>query len=159
MGQRRFRQRLWGFILIASFLAGCDLVKATPVPISSTTPTTGPSITNTPTVDPCTGWWCTVTGVAYSDEAETGKELEGAAVTLAQSSYCSPTSGQYQTATDRNGRFEFGDVFFHDTDKIRIQIESPGHEPIVWDSTDSYCLFCSCFGSPIEFALSSTPGQ
>jgi hypothetical protein len=74
-------------------------------------------------------------------------------VTLYHFSYCSPTSGQYQTTTDLDGMFEFGEVFFHDTDRIRIQVESGSYEPALWDSIDRYCFYCSCFGSPIEIIL------
>jgi hypothetical protein len=121
--------------------------------------TDSPSPTSTWTPDPCTGWWCSVNGVLFADDPVPGKELEGASVTLNHSSYCSPTEGEYQTVTGLDGTFEFDEVFFHDTDRIRIQIESVGYEPITWDSTDYYCFFCSCFASPLEIMLRAVPDQ
>ena len=160
-----------------SFLAGCTIFEVAPTSPSATisvatstlnpppthtpTPTamSAPSLTSTSTPDPCTGWWCAVTGVVYADAAESGNELEGASVTLYQSSYCSPTSGQYQATTGPDGAFEFGKVFFHDTDLIRIQIEFEGYEPALWKSNEFYCFYCSCFGSPVEIVLNTDPGQ
>ena len=116
-----------------------------------------PEPTETP--DPCTGWWCAVRAVVYADGIQSGNELAGASVTLGQFSYCSPTSGQHQATTDPDGTFEFSEVFFHDTDRIWIKVKAEGHESTGWESTDHYCLYCSCFGSPIEMVLRSAPGQ
>lgn len=116
-----------------------------------------PKPTETP--DPCTGWWCAVRGVVYADAIQSGNALAGASVTLGQFSYCSPTSGQHQTITGHDGTFEFGEVFFHDTDRIWIEVEAEGYEAARWDSVDLYCLYCGCFGSPIEFVLRTAPGQ
>ncbi len=149
-------QRVVGFILmLMSFLVGCAI---TPTSAPTLKPaSTPPPLTNTP--DPCTGWWCTVRGVVYVDTIGSGNELGGASVMLGQFSYCSPTSGQHQTTTGPDGAFEFGEVFFHDTDRIWIQVESAGRESTRWDSTDFYCLYCSCFGSPIEIVLHTAPDQ
>jgi hypothetical protein len=119
--------------------------------------TAGQAPTDTP--DPCTGWWCDVRGVVYAETIQPGNELESASVKLGQSSYCSRTRGQYGTATGPDGAFEFGQLFFHDTDRIWIQVEYEGYEPTRWDSVDYYCLYCSCFGSPLELVLQAAPGQ
>ena len=177
MRQRELEQRVVGFILVVmSFLVGCTIFEAaptstrtitltptdmlastnTPTSAPAPTPTNVPPLTNTP--DPCTGWWCTVRGVVYVDTIDSGNELESASVKLGQSSYCSPTHGQYQTTTGPDGAFEFSEVFFHDTDRIWIQVESEGYESTRWDSTDFYCLYCSCFGSPIEIVVHTAPG-
>jgi hypothetical protein len=50
------------------------------------------------------------------------------------------------------------DVFLHDTDRIRITVESKGHESTGWDSVDRYCLYCSCFGEPLEIVLRAASG-
>jgi hypothetical protein len=117
------------------------------------------SQTPTGTPDPCTGWWCDVRGVVYAEAIQSGNELQGASVKLGQSSYCSRTGGQYDTATGPDGAFEFGQLFFHDTDRVWIQVESEGYEPARWDSVDFNCLYCSCFGSPLEIVLPTAPGQ
>jgi len=79
-------------------------------------------------------------------------------VQLGQFSYCSPTSGQYQILTGPDGTFE-ARLFFHDTDRIWIQVESEGYASTRWDSTAFDCLYCSCSASPIEILLHAAPGQ
>jgi len=116
-------------------------------------PTTAP--TSTP--DSCTGWWCTVTGVVYAGTVQPSDELAGATITLHHTSYCSPTKGVHQAKTGPDGSFEFGEVFLHDTDRIRIQVESEGYESVEWDSIDRYCFYCSCFGDPLEIVLRAVP--
>jgi hypothetical protein len=134
-------------------LAGCAIAEPTPTTIPTPTPTTAP--TSTP--DPCTGWGCTVTGVVYADAPQEGNELQGATVTLNQSSYCSRTRGLQETKTGPDGRFEFGDVFLHDTDRIRIAVEFEDHEAGTWDSLDRYCFYCQCFAEPLEIVLPAAP--
>ena len=157
MKGRRLMRGLLGSIAVLLLLAGCAIIEAATTPTSSATltPITAPTFTP----DPCTGWRCTVTGVAYTGTIHFGNELESVTVTLHQTSFCSPTRGQHRTTTDSDGRFEFSDVFFHDTDRIQIQVESEGYESAQWDSKGSYCLFCSCFGSPLEIVLHAAPGQ
>jgi len=144
-----------GSVAAALFLPGCVHFEAAPAPadIARLIPTGAPTFTP----DPCTGWWCTATGVVVAETTRSGYESEGATVTLRHTSYCSPTSGQHQATTRPDGRFEFSDVFFHDTDGIRIQVELEGYEPAQWNSTDFGCLYCSCFGSPLEIVLHTAP--
>jgi hypothetical protein len=179
MSQRDWVLRIVEFMLVIPFLVGCTVSQTTstpthadtvgsvdePTPVSTPTlmltsmpPNSAPT-TATPTIDPCTGWWCTVTGIVYTDVAEQGNELEGASVTLHQTSYCSPTRGQHQTTSNSDGRFEFGEVFFHDTDRIRIQVTYEGYEPALWDSRGLYCLYCGCFGLPVQAVLRAAPSQ
>jgi hypothetical protein len=115
-------------------------------------------IAATPTPDPCTGWWCVVSGVVYADTASPGHELANAPLQLGQFSYCSPTSGQYRTRTNRDGSFE-ARLFFHDTDRVWIEVGFEGYASARWDSIDFYCLYCSCFASPIEIVLRAAPGE
>jgi len=153
-----------GSVVVLLFLSGCAILEAVPAPtsIATLTPTLAPTFTPTlaPTFTPdlCTGWWCTVTGVVVAETTPSGYEPEGVTVTLHQTSYCSPTSGQQQAAIGPDGEFEFGDVFFHDTDRIRIGVESDGYESAQWDSADFYCLYCKCFGSPLEIVLHTASG-
>jgi hypothetical protein len=156
MKRRKLMRGVLGSTVLLLFLTGCTIIKAVLTPTSIATLI--PTITPTFTQDPCTGWWCTITGVVYAETIHFGNELGDVTVTLHQTSYCSPTSGQHQTTTGPDGRFEFSDVFFHDTDRIRIQVESEGYESAQWDSTDFHCLYCSCFGSPLEIVLHAAPG-
>ena len=149
-------RRVLGSIAVVLFLTGCTILEAAPTPtsIAPLAPSTAPTYTP----DPCTGWWCTVTGVAYAETTDSGNELEGATVTLQQTCYCSPTRGRHQTTTGPGGRFELSDVFFHDTDRIRIQVGAEGYESAQWDSKDFYCFYCSCFGSSLEIVLRAASG-
>jgi hypothetical protein len=155
MKQRRLTRGVLGSIVVLLFLSGCAVLETTPAPTSIATLSPANAPTFTP--DPCTGWWCTVTGVVYAEATHFGNESEGVTVTLYQTSSCSPTSGQHQATTGPDGRFEFSDVFFHDMDRIRIQLESEGYESAQWDSTDFYCLYCGCFRSPLEIVLHAGP--
>lgn len=149
--QARQMQSLLGFLLVVLFLTACATPEAAPTPTSIPTPTPTTAPTSTP--DPCTGWKCAVTGVVYAGRAQPGNELAGATITLHHTSYCSPTRGEHQAETGPDGSFEFGDVFLHDTDRIRITVESEGYESAGWDSVDRYCFYCNCFGDPIEIVL------
>jgi hypothetical protein len=151
MKPRRLVRGALGSIVVLLFLSRCAVIETVPTPTSIAIPT--PITTATPTPDPCTGWWCTVTGTVYAETAQLGDGLGNVTATLYQTSYCSPTSGEQQTVTDSGGMFEFGDVFFHDTDRIRIQFEAEGYETVQWDSADFYCFYCSCFGSPLEIVV------
>jgi len=171
MEKQRQIQGVLGSIGVVLLLGGCAVFKTAPATpsIAPLPPTTEPAATSgttlfpittpLPSPDPCTGWWCSVAGVVYAGTAHAGSELEGVTVMLHQTSYCSPTSGQHQIATGTGGSFEFGDVFFHDTDRIRIQVESEGHESFQWDSSDLSCLYCSCFTDPLEIVLDVDPGS
>jgi hypothetical protein len=153
--RRRFMQGMVKFIVLQCLLTGCIAQDASPTTAIITTMTATSAPTFTP--DPCTGWWCTVTGVVYDERADLGNELEGVTVTLLQASNCSPTSGEYQTTTSIDGKFEFKDIFFHDTDRVKIQVKYEGENSTQWDSIDFYCFYCSCFGSPLEIVLHATP--
>lgn len=98
-------------------------------------------LTATPTS--CTGWECTLKGVVYVDAASPGNELAGTVVELSHFSNCAPTSGQHETITGPNGEFEF-EVYVHDTDMFRIQIEQDGYEAVRQSVGGFDCLFCTC---------------
>ena len=148
MRQATQMQSVLGFLVALLSLTACATPKATH------TPTTAPTYTP----DPCTGWTCAVTGIVYAGTAQPGNELAGATVTIRHTSNCSPTRGERQATTGPDGSFEFGNVFLHDTDRIRIGAESEGHESGEWDSVDRYCLYCSCFGNPLVIVLRAAPG-
>jgi len=98
-----------------------------------------------PTATPtsCTGWDCTLKGVVYVDAISPGNELAGTVVELSHFSNCAPTRGQHTTITGPNGEFEF-EVYVHDTDTFRIQIEQDGYEPARQSVGGFDCLFCTC---------------
>jgi hypothetical protein len=158
------------FTLLLGSSLGCPLLQwLTPAPpisdiqltneaVLATNAAIESAITATPTPDPCTGWWCVVSGVVYTATIGPGHELAGASVQLGQFSYCSPTSGQYRTRTNPDGSFE-ARLFFHDTDRVWIEVTSEGYASTRWDSIDFYCLYCSCFASPIEIVLHAAPGE
>jgi len=141
MIKRSFEFRTIEFILVCLLLVGCSTSTQTPSPTPSHTP------------DPCTGWWCTATGIVYAGKVEPGSELEGAIISLNQSSYCSPTSGQQETVSGSDGKFEFAELFFHDTDGIMIEVAYEGYEMTQWDTKPSGCLYCDCFVLPLEIIL------
>lgn len=158
----RYRAYVWQvFIILIPFLVGCTVSPTPSTLLQADTPSltlpSMPETTMTSTPDPCTGWWCTVTGLVYTTSAEPGSELDGAMVTLYHSSYCSPTRGQQQTVSRSDGIFEFEEVFFHDTDMIRIEVTYEGYETTQWNSKGKYCLYCGCFNVPLEIVLQASP--
>jgi hypothetical protein len=137
-------------------LVTCATPEALPTPQPTATLTLTAKVTSTPTPDPCTGWRCSIHGVAYTGAIDAANTLNDASVTLTQSSYCSPTAGQYQTTTAPDGTFTFDEIFLHDTDGLSIDVEYEGHEPARWKTAGSACVSCSCFSSPIEIVLLTT---
>lgn len=147
MTQETIAVRMLVFAGMVCLLTGCGIFETTPT--QSTTPTFTP--------DPCTGWWCSITGVVYEERAVAANALQGAVLTLYQTSFCSPTSGQHSTVTSPDGEFEFNDVFLHDTDTLRIQVEYEAFESAQWVTGGFECLHCSCFQSPLEIVLRAAP--
>jgi hypothetical protein len=141
-------------------IAACQVAQRTPtIAIEPSQEYSTPSLTSTPTPDPCTGWTCELQGVVYTRAVEAGNELARINLTLFHSSNCSPTRGEYQTQTDENGTFSFGQIFFHDTDRVRIQINTNDTSNTVWDSVGQYCYYCSCFEEPIQLILPTNSGS
>lgn len=146
------------FLLAAILMGAC--IPKTPTPTLEDLPTTDSSAiqgTSTPTPDPCTGWTCDVNGAVYDQSAQPGNELAGIELTLIHSSNCSPTRGEHFTQANSDGVFAFDQIFYHDTDRIRIQIDIDGSAQTVWDSSGNYCFFCSCFEDPLEIVLFPIP--
>ena len=133
-----------GLMVFFLFIAGC----ATPPQPNDTPIQTSSPPTLTP--DPCTGWDCTIMGVVYEGEVGSGHEVSGAVVKLIQTSYCSPTKGEYEVVTGADGTFEF-EVFLHDTDGFRFEVELDGYEPVSHFFVGFDCLYCSC--PPVEIVL------
>jgi hypothetical protein len=104
----------------------------------------------THTPDPCTGWECELSGVVYYEEALPGQEAERIDVTLEQVSHCSPTRGEQQTVTSKQGEFTF-QVFLHDTDSFWFEINLEGYQPVRASLGGFDCLYCAC--QPLEIIL------
>jgi len=98
----------------------------------------------------CVGWQCFLKGVVYEGTASPGNEFAGIAVRLSQDSFCSPTSGEHETATGTNGEFSFS-VYVHDTDTFWIEVDVTGFEPVRQSTGGFDCLNCSC--PPMKIVL------
>jgi len=134
----------YGAVSLLFVLLGCNYLSKI-----GSTPTVSPSPPPSPPLS-CMGWDCTLRGVVYAGEAAPGNELGGVKVSLSHHSNCSPTRGEHEAITDTDGVFEF-DVYVHDTDSFRFEIEHDGYKPagVFFGGFD--CLFCSC--KNLEFVL------
>ena len=70
--------------------------------------------------------WGEVHGVVT--DAVTGKAIAGATITCEHSSYTSPSKCSGSTVTGIPGVFVFQNVFFHDTDTIKLTVSAPGYQ-------------------------------
>lgn len=154
MGRARTRPRIVVIMLSLLLSSACQPILITPtmdmkVPLGSS-----PSAaTDTATPNPCTGWTCEVQGVVYAQSPSPGNELNGIRLTLTHSSNCSTTQGQLESVTNNDGSFSFPEVFFHDTDRVKIQVDQEGYASWEWDSAGQYCFYCTCFYEPILAVL------
>ncbi len=71
--------------------------------------------------------WGEVHGVVA--DAVTGKAIPGAMVTCEHSSYTSQANCSGSQVTEIPGVFNFQQVFFHDTDRIKLTVTAPGYQP------------------------------
>src|SRR5665648_80868 len=131
-------------------LSACGKITGNEIQQVVETPTLTPTTVPTFSPDSCTGWWCTISCVIYNKGILPGNELEGITVAMRQISWCSPTSGQHQTTSGADGKFEFP-VFVHDTDTFWFEVEMDGYESLQHSVGGFDCLFCSC--PPIELVL------
>jgi hypothetical protein len=121
------------FIFLALALSGllsCLWIRipgtSTPVPIYT--------LAYTPTLEKATptatfmvgdlGW-----GKIYGEvtDAATGLPIVGATVTCSHYSYTSPATCNASTLTDQDGIFTFLNIFFHDTDRIQLEVRMQGY--------------------------------
>lgn len=145
------------------FLVGCTITQLNPTITNTQIITSAPedqkNTTEIPISDPCSGSWCQTIGIVYANEAVPGNELGGASVSLIQSSYCSPTSGQYYAISASDGTFHFDQLFFHDTDRVSIEAEFEGYQPAKWDATGFDFLSCFYAKHPIEIVLKGSENR
>jgi len=71
--------------------------------------------------------WGEVHGVVA--DAVTGKAIAGATVTCEHSSYTSQGTCAGSRVTEIPGVYIFQQVFFHDTDRIKLTVTAPGYQP------------------------------
>jgi hypothetical protein len=130
-------------LLSLVIMASCNLpdLNATPTPTSS--PTMTPSIKNTAIIETTIsetpspiviitntfvvgdlGW-----GVIHGKvtDARTGAPIAGAKVTCWHSSYTSSALCNSSVVTAEDGTYAFPENFFHDTDRIQLEVESQGY--------------------------------
>jgi hypothetical protein len=85
-------------------------------------------------------------------DAVTGAPVSGAHVTCAHSSYTSPAPCGGTATTNEDGIYFFINVFFHDTDTIKLTVEAAGYQPQEFSQTE----FTT---SSMEANFSLTPAQ
>ena len=71
--------------------------------------------------------WGEVHGVVA--DAVTGIAIAGATVTCEHSSYTAQANCSGSQVTGIPGIFIFQQVFFHDTDRIKLTVTAPGYQP------------------------------
>jgi carboxypeptidase family protein len=71
--------------------------------------------------------WGTIHGKIVN--AVTGSPIVGAVVTCAHASYTSPAPCSGTATTNAQGLYVFGNVFFHDTDTVRLTVQAGGYQP------------------------------
>jgi hypothetical protein len=71
--------------------------------------------------------WGEVHGVVA--DAVTGNAIAGATVTCEHSSYTSQAKCSGSQVTEIPGVYIFQQVFFHDTDRIKLTVTAPGYQP------------------------------
>jgi hypothetical protein len=64
-------------------------------------------------------------------DAATGAPIAGATVTCEHHSYTSPATCSGSTTTNADGIYLFDNIFFHDTDSLKLTASAPGYQPQV----------------------------
>ena len=85
-------------------------------------------------------------------DAATGAPIVNAAVTCEQHSYTSASPCSGTVLTNADGTYAFNNVFFHDTDTIKITVQATGYQmqEFSWSSFTTNDF-------PLDLALSPTP--
>jgi len=114
---------LFASLLLGLLLAACNLDGGMVTPSSSVTPI--PSTTSTATWLGGDLGWGSVNGVIV--DAWSGAPIPGAIVTCEHYSYTSTYTCNTSTTTDADGKFTFEDIFFHDTDRLTLNVTAAGY--------------------------------
>lgn len=126
------RGRIFFIVLVIALLGllSCQLIHFLP----TSTPEPIFTLAFTPTLDEATptatyvvgdlGW-----GSIYGKvtDANTGLPIIGAKVICVHFSYTSPAMCNTSTLTDKDGVFTFPNIFFHDTDRIQLEVSIQGY--------------------------------
>ncbi|MCE9646342.1 MAG: carboxypeptidase-like regulatory domain-containing protein [Chloroflexi bacterium] len=107
-------------LLIPVFASACNLpaFKKTPIPESS-------SPLATPTFLVGDLGWGAIHGKVT--DSVTGLPIPGAIVTCRHSSYTSPSLCNTSTVTEKDGIYTFPENFFHDTDRVHLEVQAKGY--------------------------------
>lgn len=114
-------------VLSFSVLLSCRL-PITPTPTRTFTSAATPTLeTATPTATYIVGdlGWGQIYGKVT--DATTGQPVAGATVACSHSSYTSPATCNASTVTAQDGTYVFRDIFFHDTDRLRLEVRFQGY--------------------------------
>jgi hypothetical protein len=60
-------------------------------------------------------------------DSVTGLPIPGATVTCRHSSYTSPSQCNTSTVTEKDGTYKFAEFFFHDTDRVQLEVRADGY--------------------------------
>lgn len=60
-------------------------------------------------------------------DSTTGLPIVNATVTCKHSSYTSPSLCNTNTVTDEDGKYAFAQNFFHDTDRVQLEVQAQGY--------------------------------
>lgn len=135
-------------LLMVYLISGCKADLKTPTPLEPTS-TTAPVTTDVPPVPGDLGW-----GKIHGKiiDAFTGEPIAGAVVTCEHHSYTSPMTCSGTATTDEDGMYLFENVFFHDTDTIKLTVQAPGYRTQEITST-----FFTMADMEVNLALSRLP--
>lgn len=146
-----------GFIILGCAANGDVLTPTLPEPTSFVTPafvTPVATISETPTLSIVPGdlGWGSIHGKIT--DAVSRALIVGATVTCEHHSYSSPSPCSGTATTDEDGIYFFENIYFHDTDSIKLTIQATGYQ------THEITLAVSSFAMPnmeANFSLNRAP--
>lgn len=135
--------------LISSCRPDIDIKVQTPTPVESTPVAATAVETDMPPIAGDLGW-----GKIHGTitDAVTGELIVGALITCEHHSYTSPATCSGTVSTDEDGNYVFDKVFFHDTDTIKLTVESAGYQTAEMKNN-----FFTMADMEVNFALTQMP--
>jgi hypothetical protein len=122
---------LFAAILLPAMTASCNLPKRPVTRTPSPTITAQAQVSDTPSPSATATYivgdlgWGPIHGKIT--DAVTGFPIVGAKVTCRHSSFTSPALCNASALTDEDGDYLFPDIFFHDTDRIQVEVQAQGY--------------------------------